>query len=765
MRVALTILLFAPLLGCFFLSGASALIYEVVWTRQLSLVFGVTLYAISAVLASFMGGLALGSWLSGRIADRLGRPAVWYGLCELGIAVAGALSSMAITALTPAYVWLNQVAGEGAPLGPIRFGAACLILLVPTGLMGATLPFMVKASMGLLSRVGFNVSLLYAMNTAGAALGALAAGFFLIGGIGFQGSVYVAAALNVLAGVLALAISRAAALRARPPFPSTGLREPPPDPGEEHGVSPGCVAPGWVLLTAGISGFCALAYEIIWFRVLDLFLNGTAYAFSIMLVTFLGGLALGSALVSLVLRRGWNWAAVLGVLEILIGIEALVSRYAVGEVPAWRDLLVKSLPLPGLAERPVFSMTLVAALVLLPLTILLGMTFPVAAQAVAQGRARVGAYIGSMNASNTVGAILGSLAGGLIIVPLLGSEQGLTLVAALNLAAGIGLCWLVMTAVPRLRWALPAAGLVLVSPLSGGPGMMEHLLQGIFRGHEVIWYEEGLENTVSVQKHPLGYQVMYINSRDQAFDAPGMVQYHQLVGQLPMVLHSNPKDVLVIGLGGGATPGAISRYTDSSIDIVELSPSVTHAAGYFAHINNDVLHQPNVHLIVDDGRNYLLLTRKKYDVITADIIQAHHAGSGNLYSREYFDLARSALKEGGIMVQWVNTGQTTLYPMITRTFLSVFPYATVWAGGTLLIGSNQPESLEPARLEARFRQPGVQAAAFSSFQSAQHLLSMYSGDRDKYLDGVGEGPLLTDDRPLTEYFRSAPGTEYSPELR
>ncbi len=867
MRAVASILLFTPLLGCFFLSGASALIYEVVWTRQLSLVFGVTLYAISAVLASFMAGLALGSALAGSFADRLRWPALFYALCEIGIALAGVVSPQAIKQLTPIYVWLNDTAGDGAPIGLARFAAACVIMLVPTALMGATLPFMVKASLQLLSKVGYNVSLLYALNTGGAALGTLLAGFYLIGGLGFQGSVYVAAVLNLAAGLLALAVAPLTQVVQRwrtdspsstvqspkgaealavpalatagsedgprpdvqglnnadvspaPQFPTAALnglmdhlsaatadapvevatalpttsrllptgdgqsgdrlpssfrllpsadgRRGEPLPSAAHllpsGEEPGAgVATGWILGVAAVSGFCALAYEVIWFRVLDIFLNGTAYAFSIMLVTFLGGLAIGSALISLVMPQRWNWAFVLGILEVLIGLEAAFSLYAVGEVPAWRDALTAAIRLPGFSDRPVLSMTVVAALILLPLTILLGMTFPVAAQAVSQGRQKVGALVGGLNAANTVGAILGSLAGGFWIVPLWGSQRGLTFLAAVNIGAGLALCWLALYRLPRLRWAFPAAALALFYPVEA-PDMMDNLLKGLFKGHEVLWYEEGLENTVSIQRHPQGYQIMYLNSRDQAFDAPGMAKYHQLLGHLPMLLHPDPADVLVIGLGGGATPGAVSRYQDASIDVVELSPSVVLGAQFFSHINNAVHQQPNVNLVVDDGRNYLLLNKKKYDVITADIIQAHHAGSGNLYSREYYELAIKTLKDDGIMIQWVNTGQTTLYPLIVRTFLSVFPEATIWGYGTILVGSKQPQHHTAATLAQRLGMPGVRAASEpSELVTPEAILGLYSADGDSFRRAIGDGPILTDDRPLTEYFRSAPGDQFQP---
>jgi len=797
-RLLGNVAIFGLFLLMFFGSGASALIYEVVWIRSLALLFGVTLHAISAVLASFMAGMALGSFLVGRLADRVRRPLLYYGLMEVAIGLSAAASLKGISAITPAYVQIHEsIEGSELVLGTTRFLMACGVMLVPTALMGATLPFMVRASMLHLSKVGENISLLYALNTAGAATGVLLAGFVMIGALGLQATVYTGMVINLGIGVIALVL----ALITRRTTSHQEAASSPVDPAafappraviEEraglvrrltnvlrrrsatapkrraHVAGRGTSAA--VLFGIGVSGFCALAYEVIWFRILDLFLNGTTYAFTVMLVTFLVGLAIGSALVRLVIGFSWNWAFVLGLLQFCIGVVSLTALQFIPELPLWRDTLVELPQLAPLLGRPVFTMAAVVAIALLPLAALSGMTFPVAAAALTHEKGGEGAHIGSLNASNTLGAIGGSLAGGLLLIPAIGSQSSMMLLVGINLTVAVLLVAVALWHRPVLRltaFAFAGAFVLLAGnkPVDFYPDMFANL----FKGHTLLWYEEGVENTVSVQRHPEGYKVMYMNSREQAYDHPAPVQYHQLIAQLGMVLHPNPKDVLVIGLGGGATPGALSRFKDAQIDVVELSPSVANAAkAEFGHINNDVFNQPNVHMKVDDGRNHLLLSGKKYDVITADIIQAHHAGSGNLYSKEYFTLVRQSLKEGGLFVQWVNPGLTQIYPLVVRTIADVFPGASLMYSGTLVVASNGPVTQEHviAGAQARFAAAGVPEAvadqqyfylAGEAHPSARGVIAHYHAPLDTVVAGMPPGPLLTDDRPLTEYFRSIPG--------
>jgi spermidine synthase len=281
----------------------------------------------------------------------------------------------------------------------------------------------------------------------------------------------------------------------------------------------------------------------------------------------------------------------------------------------------------------------------------------------------------------------------------------------------------------------------------------------------LVFRAEGVQTTATVHYHASGHRILYLDGLHQANDSDGMVRVHAEIGHLPMMLHRDPRRALVVGLGGGVTAGAVVAHRRATIDVVELAGSVVAAAPFFAHVNGDVLRQPNVTLRVDDGRNYLRLTSRRYDVLTADIIQPIHAGAGNLYSVEYFALARSVLQDGGLMLQWIGHRDVSHYKLIMRTFLQVFPHATLWADGSLMVGSLEPLRLSRSRYEQRLRDPevlfGLSRVRLDSFEA---LMRRYTAGPDEMLRFVGDGPILTDDRPLLEYHRSLAADNRTPDL-
>ncbi len=275
----------------------------------------------------------------------------------------------------------------------------------------------------------------------------------------------------------------------------------------------------------------------------------------------------------------------------------------------------------------------------------------------------------------------------------------------------------------------------------------------------LLWHDEGIQTTVAVHSSGLGGHTLYLDGLHQANDTADMLRVHRQIGHLAVMLHPAPKDVLVIGLGGGVTAGAASQHP-VKLDIVELSDGVRQAARFFAHVNYDVLRQPNVHLRVDDGRSVLARRRNSYDVITADIIQPIHAGAGHLYSVEYFRLAREALKDDGLMLQWVGHRSRTQYELIVRTFLTAFPDATLWADGTLLVGTKKPLVLHRAAFERQMADPRTRAAnEWIGLTSFETLMSWYTAGPQTIRRVIGSGPILTDDHPLIEYHRSLPVDE------
>jgi len=739
----------------FFCSGASALIYQVLWLRKLGLVFGVTVYAASTVWASFMFGLAVGSLLSGRVADRVRRPLVWFGVAEALIAVSAVATPAALGALQDLYASLYPSLPRS--LGAIT-AARCLmalaVLLVPTVLMGATLPLVVKSSSFRASDLGQRMALLYASNTAGAIAGTLVSGLFLIPRYGIQKSFIVAAALNLCVAAVAIAVGLrpvSAAGRGQDEADLDGaLAAAPPDP------SLSASARRAVLIVFALSGFASLALEVIWFRVLVLLVRPTVYGFAMMLAVLLAGIGAGSYIVAPLLKRRRQWMLILAVLELLLAVVSVLSI----ELLVFHPVLVKRLT-PAIAsvfpEYLAFSMV-ASFLTILPSSLILGLAFPIGLRLWTGGRDDRGSHaarrLGLFYSLNLSGSIVGSLAAGFLLLPALGSRASLIAVAAVVLLSGLAL--LAFSGASRPTRLALASGFSVVffacTALITDP--FDLFLKLRYPNHTVLWREEGVQATVSINREPGGTLVMTLEGNHQADDAPAMIATHRLIGHLPMLIHPEGRQALVIGLGGGATAGAVALHTGADVDVVELSEAVVRAASFFSGVNHDVLRRPNVRLRVDDGRNYLLLTDKRYDVITADLILPIHAGSGNLYSAEYFTLVRNALEEDGIALQWV-WGTEAEYKTIMRTFLSVFPEATLWGRGSLMIGSKKALVLRRGDFDWKLaaRPEALKDAGFESFEK---LLGNYVAGPDEMRAFVGDGPVLTDDLPLVEYFLSLP---------
>jgi spermidine synthase len=626
--------------------------------------------------------------------------------------------------------------------------------------MGATLPIIIKSSRLPTGGLGEHVSFLYATNTAGAIVGALLAGFYLIGGVGINASFRLAATLNVLVGVAAAGVSLALKRSGVEAASNPASGSPSVVEADSHDADISERGRKLVLIIFALSGFGSLALEIIWFRVLVLYFQVTTYAFTIMLATFLFGIAMGSYLIRPFMSRRLNWLAMLAATEVAIGVvtplSLAVMAFAYVKVAGVETLLSRA-PL-----REAILTIVVSFLAIFPATLLMGIAFPVGVRLWAGDDRHVSAHtssrIGLFYSVNVFGAIIGSVVAGFLLLRWLGSRGSLILIAAISLVSGLLLLPSLSRGRRRLMLGAGAVGIILfLAAAFIVPDPFAVMLDSRFSGESMLWREEGVQTTVSVHKQPGGTQVMYLNGLHQASDSAGMVEIHRQIGNLPMALHHDPRDVLVIGLGGGVTAGAVSMHSGVEVDIVELSDSVVKGTDWFRHVNYDVVRRPNVYLRVDDGRNYLQLTQKRYDVITADIIQPIHAGAGNLYSVEYFRLVRNALKEDGLILQWIGLRSETQYKMILRTFLTVFPDATLWAEGNLMVGTKRPFQLDPADFERKLRDASTRAALESvGIGSFESLLSLYKAGPEEAQQFVGPGPILTDNRPRIEYFLSLP---------
>ena len=724
---------FAVLLAPVFLSGAAALTYQVVWLRQLALVFGVTAYAASTVLAAFMAGLALGSVLAGRLAPRVRQPLFAFAAAEVLIALSVLAWPWVVDYLRPTFAALQTASADNrAVLTLIRLAGTVVVLIVPTSMMGATLPLLAASAPVRAGRTAARLSAIYAVNTAGAIFGAWYTGFHLIGNVGMRRSLVLAAACNAIAALAAFLIAL------RTPAGPAGTTA-----AAALAAAPDAVRRA-VLMAFALCGAAALALEVIWFRVLVLFIPATTYAFSAMLAMVLLGISLGSWIAARLLRRERDWTRVLMTLIFATGITAIacVAAQAWSFAAGWRT----------------GAQLQASALTILPTSVLMGLSFPIGLRLWTRGTdASVATDVGQLYAVNVVGAIAGALAGGFVLLPLLGSRWSVIACAAVYATAAL----LLARAHPMpsglarrlsiLGGLFAAAAIVLPDPMIAALDRRHH------EGDRIVWREEGIQTTVSVVRSRDGHQALYLDGLHQASDLTDIIQVHRRIAHLPMLVHGAAREALVVGLGGGATAGAVSLHPGVTVDVVELSDSVRKGAAYFGHINYDVLSRPNVRLRVDDGRNYLLTTTRQYDVITADLIQPQLAGSGVLYSAEYFRLAHRALRDGGVMLQWVGHRPPTQYRLIVRTFMEAFPETTVWAGGTLIIGSKRPLTIRRAAFEAARVVPELRASldgiGITSFEA---LLGWYVAGADELRAFIGPGPLLTDDHPRLEYHGSLP---------
>ena len=751
----------------YILSGACGLVYEVVWMRRLALVFGVSVFATSAVLAVFMAGLGLGSWLVGRRIDRGETPLRIYALLELGIGVYALAVPFIFDGLQPVYARLAGHFEEHIVLlGLARAAVAFAVLIVPTVLMGGTVPAMARYLVAARESVGWNVGLLYALNTAGAVAGCVLAGFVLLPALGMSHTIFIAAGVNIGIGAVLL-MSRAGTP------PRTASQPSPMTSGDAPNVLVRLAV--W---TFAISGFTALAYEVAWTRVMVILVHNTTYAFSAMLGVFLAGIALGDLLLVPFydrIRRPLLW---LGVVEMAIGLSVAVAAvsYTRSQFPAQDPKIVRAqerlsaihrAPAPvappkrdfgvGVAtwRDAVMLMLRRAGLVLLPGALLFGMTFPLVARVVVVEMGSLGRALGDAYAANTFGAIAGSLAGGFLLIPWCGVRNTLLVLATVNVALG-GVC---AAAAVRARWRPAVAALALAAaavPWATVPARIfaEALETGPLR---LIYYREGITDTTGVWEGANGSRIVtYGDLRGTAGTETDLA--NRIQGHLAHLLHPRPTRSLQIGFGVGNTLAAAALHPEvERLDCAELSPHVRETAPYF-WTNAHVLENPKVRLIVDDGRNYLLRTSDRYDVITLEPPDIFTAGVVNLYTEDFYRIAARALADDGLFCQWIPYAEMSELDarMLVRAFLEVFPHTTLWEEGRrgprLVVGTKRPLPIDPAVLARRMARDPVHADLVRlGFAAPEALFGFFVAGTERVRAWVADAPSITDDRTVVDF--------------
>ncbi|HET9532837.1 MAG TPA: fused MFS/spermidine synthase [Blastocatellia bacterium] len=819
---------------CFFASGMSGLIYQVVWVRELVLVFGATTFAVSTVLTAFMGGLALGSFICGRRSQLIARPLRLYGLIEVGIGLYGLMVPLIFAILPtvyhPIWQWLHL---SFLALSVIRFVFAGLVLVLPTALMGATLPVLASYYAREPNRIGLRVGSLYSLNTFGAVCGAFATGFILIPAFGMNTTTAIAASMNIFLGLVALGYARRHETAAEPseqqPEKDAARRAPAEragliarlyaliNPREQSVELPEKTGPASkkparaqaraaisdaeqldrtgiavVLICFALSGFIALSYEVIWSRVLALIIGSSVYAFSIMLTTFLVGLALGASFASRIVDRIRRPVLAFALVEIGVGVTSMAGAYLFNELPYIFMQLYRMFDTSAFGLL-LFTRFLVASLVMVVPTLLLGALFPLVVKIMTFGSRdqTTGRMVGDAYSVNTVGAIAGSFASGFIMIPLMGLLGSLRLSAALNFVIAAALFYVSRPLKSkgarkqgRSFLAASRAGIALSALLIIGVAVFEppwesdvmssavyryapsmnamsrqQFAEFLKRGQgETIYYKEGITATIAVQQQS-GGRVLKANGKPEA-STTGDMPTQILIGSLPLMVREQTDKVLVIGLGSGITLGSVQQFPVKEITCVELEPAMIEASRFFEEFNNRPLEDSRLKMVANDGRNFIYTTEEKFDVIISEPSNPWLTGVANLFTLEYFRRGAERLTDDGVFSQWLQIYEMSPGDVRTlvATFRAAFPHVYLFRGAEgdlMLLGSKSERPLDLSVIKSHFDNPRVAAdhKRINTTSAADLLSRLYLGPQEVTKLAAGS-PLNTDDNALIEF--SAP---------
>jgi spermidine synthase len=780
------------ILACFFLSGASGLILEMLWTRMLTLVFGSTTLAVSTVLTAFMGGLGLGSYLAGKFADRLKTPARVYALCEASIGLYALLVPLVISFYPALNRWLWVAFGDHyALLSVLRFVASAGLLLLPTTLMGATLPILARHFVQHpweLRRVGVRIGTLYAVNLFGAVAGSFLAGFVFLPQIGLRWTNVTAAAFNL---TLAAAVLVAWRL-----IPRAAERTASMDELLDNAAAEGRIAqsaaqalPQLPLVDARarrvalgsfvISGATAMTLQVLWTRALAVLIGSSIFSFTLILLAFLIGLGIGSAVFGRVSQRTAHPVRWLGALHLGIAGMVGVSYLCTDRIPFVFTWLLRSTSFG--VDTILICQFILACVTVLPATILMGGIFPLTIRIASVRLESVGRDIGNAYALNTVGAIVGSFLSGFVVLPRLGLQRGIY-AAALG---GLVLAAALLAVAPQLPRARRAAGVGLAFALAALGLLLPRwnlvtFSSGFFRvsiareyisrqihkkpwqDPKLVFYEDGMATTVTVDQWGKTFSLKNNGKVDASNDSDMATQI--IVGLLPLLLYTGeaPPKVALVGYGSGVTAGAITQYPIGSLEVVELESAIYRASRFFENDNHRPLGNPKVTARVGDGRNFLTQRRDPFDVIVSQPSNPWLTGVSNLFTREYFRDVKARLSPGGIFCQWAQLYEMSPWNIKTiyRTVREEFPYVYVFAAedlssDTILIASLKPLKLDLAVLERAFRDPVTRAEARRAGLASPHDAIAYLLLGPDELESFTAGsPDNTDDNARIEF--SAP---------
>lgn len=738
------------LFPAFFITGATGLVYQVLWERLLVLSFGYTIYSVSIVVTAFMGGLALGSFIGGIIADKVENAVTGYGLAELGIGVIAVLTYPLLTGLPETISGLREsLSIPYSGFSPWAFLISAGILAAPTILMGLTLPFLAKILTSAKERAATDIGALYALNTLGAALGALLTGFVLISYLGVHSTIFLAAAVNIVVGLAALALKKHAPSRMK-----REERTAPAEAGEPVLKEP-------VFWAFGVSGFIALACEVVWIRLLTPYLENSTYAFSLVLGIFLLGIAFGGFAGRAAASRTEESAYGFGVAQLLVGLATgvgfillfpFISYYY--EVLPTHGALVK---MPSLLVKESFWLFLI----LIPSTFFMGAGFPFVAKWAGRDFKRLGARTGKLYASNTIGSIIGALAGGFLFLPLLGTKDSIALLVALNFMNGFFVIYACRSTGLKLKKSLAVgmgvalAAFVFVLKSQDNPNLFA--LDSAY-GKKVLAYREDPDVNVALLEHSPLSKGLFLNLREVSGTGVSITPW---MTHLPVLFfeEGTPLRMLNIGLGIGHTFTTALEYPNINIEVLELVPSVVDLFTEFNPKAGEALSNSRGRVIVGDGRNYLLSTRERYDIVLIDPTPPlYGTGAVNLYTMDFFNVVKTKLTPDGMLVLRIPiSADDNSVKLLLKTAMESFSNVSLWmppsrGSGFTVVASERDHMVGEDELLERFKStPSYNALSPGGREALVKLRPVLVGDKKTLFQKLARMPVVTDDRPYLEF--------------
>lgn len=716
-------------LSAIFLSGFSALIYQLVWVRLLGLVFGVSSFAVATVVAVFLLGLGLGSYFFGKWSERMRNPLRAYMYVEAGIAVAS-LAAYLLIDFVPLYGYVYELAYNNLDLygmSVVRLLLSVVVLLPPVFLIGGTLPLVSKYFLTTSTTLGSGFSRIYYLNTLGAFAGALLTGFVLVKYLGVFLALMIAVAGNLLVAALVAAFRSDAEARPEAPEESAPY--------------------SYMLPVLFLTGFISLSYEVLWVRILSTYGLSTSQAFALIVAGFLLGFAVGSILVSGRIDRRPGLEALFGRVCILTALSGAFVLYLFRRFDYLAGLLESSLPVGPLAS----SLALAFAVSFVP-AVFMGVLFPLGVKIYAHDVHRIGAKAGKVLFANTAGCVLGSLLTGFVLIPFAGMWN--TTLILVNLSLLISLVLLLQVrGLARAHWAALLVAGVVGNLLVFSDSKTFHKQ---WPGLDVVYYAEGLSGTVSVLGNDQ-YRGVFVDGQNVSGTDPVLVADSKMLAHVPLLLARDPRSALTVGFGTGTTSGSMLQH-DVAVHAVEIEEKILEAAPLFSSVNHRSFADPRLRLILDDARNYIDVADAEFDVIATDVTNLKYKRNPYLYTREYFEIMREALTPAGVAAAWLPLGGLSFEDLriLIATFDQVFPHTTVWyftqypTHFVVAIGTPQRTAADLDELAQRMRSVSDDLATIMVDDAYDVAGMLLLGEQDVD-DLVSGAPMHTDNHPILEF--------------